>query len=126
MNGEVESREQSRTIVVESELAFVEVGNGPREREAKAGALVGSARIQAAEAAQRLLPAVERDARTAIRDLDSDSLVAALDAHTNLAAIGAVTDRIFEQIAERLREKLPMSEQWRGAVWLLELQRSPA
>src|SRR6476619_5072177 len=123
MNGQVQSGQQAGAIVVKAELALMEVGNGPGQRETEAGPLVGPARIEAAEAAQRLLPAVERYARSAIADLDSNPFVSALDADIDLPAVGAVTDRVFEEVAERLREKLPMSEQGRRPVRLLELQR---
>src|SRR5207237_1240292 len=79
-----------------------------------------------AEAPKRLLTTIERNAWPAVRNLDPDLFFSRLDAHRDIAADGPVTDRIFQEIAERLGEQLPMSEERHGPVGPIEAYEAAA
>src|SRR5438270_13999811 len=96
MDRQVERREQSRRIVLEQQLAVVEVSDGFGERQSEAGPLVGAARIEASEAAPGFVPARGRDAWPAVGDLDPDPPFAGPDAGADLAAARPVAAGVFD------------------------------
>src|SRR5690349_8338721 len=81
-----ERGEQAGAVVVQHELAIVQVSDRLGECEAETRALVGTARIQPPEAPPRLVAAVARNSRAAIGDLDRDLAIALIDADADLAA----------------------------------------
>src|SRR6185312_14114077 len=122
--GQFERGHQPRLIVVEQQLALVEVGDRLGKGEAEAGPFVGAARIQPPESAKRLFAPVERDAWSAIRDLKADLFVAGAHSNVDLAALRrAVADRVFDQVAERLGKQLAMTEKRHRPAWPSEAKR---
>ena len=92
MDRQLQGREQPRPIVVEEQLAVVKVGDRFGQSEAEAGAFVRAARIEAAEAAAGLVAALERNAGTAVGDLDPDLLFPWVDSNVDLSAARGVAD----------------------------------
>src|SRR5690349_6046218 len=93
--------------------------DGSGQSEAKAGAFLGPAGVQASEPAQGLASEAFRDARPAIRNFDADLLAVLAKADADLGALG-VANSVFDQIAERLGEELAVPVErylfWRAVV----------
>src|SRR5690242_11067585 len=94
--------EESRLIILEQKLSLVQVGDGLSQRQAKAGALVGAARIEPPEALHRLLPALQRDSGAPVGDFDPDLLLARAYPDLDLSAARSIADRVLDEVADRL------------------------
>src|SRR6185503_11703008 len=109
VDGKLQRGQQAGLIVVQPKLAIVQVGDGFDECEPEAGALVGAARVETAEALPRLLPPVERDSGAAVSHFDPDLLLSRPHPHIDLAAARRVADRILDKVADRLRKQLAVA-----------------
>src|SRR6476661_10151855 len=89
----------------------MQVGDGLRECQSEASALVGPAGIEPAETTARFLAPLGGNARTAITHFDPDASFAGLHADSNFAAGGAIADRVLDQVAYCLGEQLAVPEQ---------------
>ena len=106
----LESGQESRPIVLEHQLTLVEMGDGFGERETEPRAFVRSTGIETAEAPPRLGQSLGWNAGAAIANLDANLAFAGLDPDRDFAAPRTVADRIFDEIAHRLRQQLAMPE----------------
>lgn len=79
MNRKPQDGQQSRRVILEDELAFVEVRNRLDERKPKAGSLIRSARIQSPKPPACLLAPLGRNTGSSIADFDSDLAFARLN-----------------------------------------------
>ena len=91
------------------------MGDCLSKREAEPSTFRRAARIEAAEAPPRFVLELCRNARTMVGDLNADLRAEALDRDSDVAALRSITHRIFNQIADRLRQELAMAEQRHSA-----------
>src|SRR5574338_342041 len=102
-NRDFQRCDEAGAIVLQDDLAVVEVSDGLDQGEAEPGALGRAARIEPPEAPQRLAPSVLGDPRSAVRHPDREGAARGYRAHVDLAA-SAVANRVFDEVADRLRE----------------------
>src|SRR4051794_1230796 len=81
------------------------------EREAEACALVRTAGVEPTEAPPRFVAPLRRDPAAAIGNLDPDVALTWLDPDPDFPARGTIADRILNEVAHCLGEKLAMAEQ---------------
>ena len=125
VDGQVEHGEQPGRVVLEQQLALVQVGD--RSASARPSPAPSSERLEssrpnrrsASSAAPRECPARDRRPR-------SGSAARRAAPEPDFAAARAVADRIFDEVADRLREQLAMAEQRHGRGRALELERGAA
>src|SRR5689334_11481771 len=111
MYRQLEDGEQARFVVCKRQLSLVKVSDRFRQGEAKARAFIGPAGVEPAEAPASLVTPVGGDARPAIADLHTDLSTARLHVHLYRSARRTVADGVLDQVADRLRQELPMAEQ---------------
>src|SRR5205823_5497798 len=90
MDREHQDGQQSRLVVLEHQLAVVEVGDGLREGEPESCALIGAAGVEPSEAAACFVAPLGRNSWAAVADLDPNVALVRLDPDSDLASGSAV------------------------------------
>ena len=88
------------------------MGNRLGERQPEPRAFVRTAGVEPSKSPPRLFASFRRNSGPAVGDLDADGALTGFDADADLATGCAVAQRIFDEVAYRLGEQLPMPEQW--------------
>jgi len=82
----------------------VEMSDRVSQRQAEPGTRVAPARIQPDEAAACLRTKIGRNPRPAISNFDPRPFAILVRGQHNLTALACIFDRIFDEVADRLRE----------------------
>lgn len=110
MHRKLKGGEKPWPIILQDELALVQVCDGFGERKTEPRSFRRSARIEPAEALPSLCQTVCRNTGSAIPHLDPYLAIARRDVNGDLAAFGAVSNGILDQVADGLREQLAVPE----------------
>src|SRR6478735_662781 len=124
MDRKLQGRAKTRVVVLQGKLAPVQMSDRCREGEAQSCALFRAAGIETAKAAERLASKLSGNARASIRHLNPNRVSILAERDLDFGAFG-VAHGVLDEIAERLRQQLPMAVEWHWTRRPAKLQGCP-